>query len=386
MTTIALHGVEKRYGDVAALRGIDLEVGAGEVFGFLGPNGAGKSTTIDILLRYTHPTSGSVTVLDHDVTSEPVPVRKRTGILPEGYAPFETMTGRQHVEYAIEANDADDDPDALLERVDVAHATDRQASGYSKGMTQRLGLAMALVGEPDLLVLDEPSTGLDPHGVRLMRRIVREERDRGATVFFSSHILEQVEAVADRVGILRHGQLIAVDTIDGLRAAAETDAELVVDVTVDGGAAGRVAGDPGSETSMGMGTGTGTDTERDGSASLESETSLESDPKPDLEARSDLEVAPDPDLEARSDLEVAPDPDLEGIITAVDSIDGVSSVRRRDDALVVGCTTETKLAVLDTIRDAGGAITDFTTAEASLEELFVSYTEAEPYAETEGQR
>ncbi|MFP9192937.1 ATP-binding cassette domain-containing protein [Natrialbaceae archaeon A-CW1-1] len=357
MTTIALHGVEKRYGDAAALRGIDLEVESGEVFGFLGPNGAGKSTTIDILLRYTHPTSGSVTVLDHDVTTDPVPVRKRTGILPEGYAPFETMTGREHVEYAIEANDADDDPDALLERVDVAHAADRQASGYSKGMTQRLGLAMALVGEPDLLVLDEPSTGLDPHGVRLMRRIVREERDRGATVFFSSHILEQVEAVADRVGILRHGQLIAVDTIDGLRAAAETDAELVVDVTVDGGA-GRVAGDPGP----GTGTGAEPGTERDRTASLESEPSLE------------------PDLEAGTTT------DLASVIAAVDSIDGVSSVRRRDDALVVGCTAETKLEVLDTIRDAGGEITDFTTAEASLEELFVSYTETEPYAETEGQR
>ncbi len=199
MSAIALRNVQKRFGNVDALRGIDLEVDSGEVFGFLGPNGAGKSTTIDILLHYTHPSSGSVEVLDHDVTANPVAVRNRTGILPEGFAAFETMTGRQHVEYAIESNAADDDPDVLLERVGLEGVGDRLARDYSKGMTQRLALAMALVGEPDLLILDEPSTGLDPHGVRRMREIVRAERDRGATVFFSSHILEQVEAVADRV-------------------------------------------------------------------------------------------------------------------------------------------------------------------------------------------
>lgn len=203
MSAIALRNVQKHFGSIDALRGIDLEVDSGEVFGFLGPNGAGKSTTIDILLHYTHPSSGSVEVLDQDVTTDPVAVRERTGILPEGFAAFETMTGRQHLEYAIESNGADDDPDVLLERVGLEGVGDRLAQDYSKGMTQRLALAMALVGEPDLLILDEPSTGLDPHGVRRMREIVRAERDRGATVFFSSHILEQVEAVADRVGILR---------------------------------------------------------------------------------------------------------------------------------------------------------------------------------------
>ncbi|UTF54970.1 ABC transporter ATP-binding protein [Natronosalvus rutilus] len=324
MTTIALHDVAKRYGDVTALAGIDLEVESGEVFGFLGPNGAGKSTTIDILLRYTYPSSGRVEVLGHDVTSDPVAVRERTGILPEGYAPFETMTGRQHLEYAIAANDADDDPDVLLERVDVAHAADRKAIGYSKGMTQRLGLAMALVGEPELLILDEPSTGLDPHGVRLMRQIVREERDRGATVFFSSHILEQVEAVADRVGILRQGSLIAVDTIDGLRSANEGDGELVVELETADGVRERVAG---------------------------GETAAGSNPPAGAQVG------------------------LEPVVAAVDSLAGVSAVRRDGDALVVACATEAKLDVLDTIREQGATIIDFSTAETSLEELFVSYTE-----------
>ncbi|RZH68664.1 ABC transporter ATP-binding protein [Natrinema altunense] len=299
MSAIALRNVTKRFGDVHALRGIDLTVESGEVFGFLGPNGAGKSTTIDILLHYTHPSSGSVDVLGHDVTEAPVAVRERVGILPEGFAPFETMTGRQHLAYAIEAADADDEPEALLERVGLADAADRSAAAYSTGMTQRLALAMALVGSPDVLILDEPSTGLDPHGVRRMREIVRAECDRGATVFFSSHILAQVEAVADRVAILRAGDLVAVDTIDGLRETVDAGSELIVDLT----------GEPAA-------------------------------------------VAP-----------------------VVASLDGVSTVDERDDALVVGCTADAKLRVLDEIRAAGATIRDFSTGETSLEELFVSYTE-----------
>jgi ABC-2 type transport system ATP-binding protein len=137
-------------------------------------------------------------------------------------------TGREHVEFAIEARDAADDPDAILERVGLAGDGDQYATGYSRGMTQRLALGMALVDDPDLLILDEPSGGLDPHGVRSMREIVRAERDRGATVFFSSHILEQVEAVADRVGIMADGALIAVDTIDGLRRTAGESGRLTL--------------------------------------------------------------------------------------------------------------------------------------------------------------
>jgi len=228
VTAIELDGVSKRFGSVTALRDLDLTVERGEVFGFLGPNGAGKSTTIDLLLDYLRPTEGRVTVLDTDVQADPIAVRERTGILPEGFSAFATMTGRQHLQFAIDARDADEDPDAILDRVGLGDAGDRRASGYSKGMAQRLALGMALVGDPDLLILDEPSTGLDPHGVRRMREIVREERDRGATVFFSSHILGQVEAVCDRVGILRSGELLAVDSLDGLREAAGFAGQLSV--------------------------------------------------------------------------------------------------------------------------------------------------------------
>ncbi|MFC7081648.1 ABC transporter ATP-binding protein [Halorussus caseinilyticus] len=232
MAAIEIDGVTKRYGDVVAVRDLSFEVEEGEVFGFLGPNGAGKSTTINMLLDFVRPTEGTVRVLGHDTHDESVTVRDHLGVLPEGFSVYDRLTGRQHLEFAIESKEADDDPDAILERVGLsAEDGDRKAGGYSKGMAQRLVLGMALVGDPDLLVLDEPSTGLDPQGARQMRDIVREEAERGATVFFSSHILGQVEAVCDRVGIMRDGQLVAEDSIEGLRET--TSADTVLDIVAD---------------------------------------------------------------------------------------------------------------------------------------------------------
>ncbi|MGB9986951.1 ATP-binding cassette domain-containing protein [Salarchaeum japonicum] len=229
MAAIKLSGVRKEFGDVTALRGVDLEVEDGEVFGFLGPNGAGKSTTIDIILDFVRPTDGEARVLGRDAHADSLSIRDDIGVLPEGFSVYNRLTGRQHVEFAVESKGASDDADELLDRVGIEPADrDRKAGGYSKGMQQRLALAMALVGEPDLLLLDEPSTGLDPNGAREMRELILEEADRGATVFFSSHILEQVEAVCDRVGILRKGELVAEDTIRGLRKAVGTGTVLTV--------------------------------------------------------------------------------------------------------------------------------------------------------------
>ncbi|MFB6102413.1 MAG: ATP-binding cassette domain-containing protein [Haloplanus sp.] len=232
MAAIELDGVTKQFDDVTAVADLDLTVPEGEVFGFLGPNGAGKSTTINMLLDFVRPTTGEVRVLGLDAGRESVAVRRRTGVLPEGYDVYHRLTGRKHIEFAMRSKQVDGDPDAVLERVGIADAADRKAGGYSKGMRQRLTLGMALVGEPDLLILDEPSSGLDPGGAREMREIVRAEADRGATVFFSSHVLGQVEAVCDRVGILREGELVAEDSIEGLREAVGDGATLVV--TVDG--------------------------------------------------------------------------------------------------------------------------------------------------------
>jgi len=232
MAAIELDGVTKRFGDVTAVDRLDLTVPEGEVFGFLGPNGAGKSTTINVLLDFVRPTEGSVRVLGMDPQARSVAVRERTGVLPEGFSTYDRLTGREHLEFAIESKEADADIDAILERVGLDGDGDRKAGGYSKGMAQRLALGMALVGEPDLLILDEPSSGLDPAGAKEMREIVREEAARGATVFFSSHVLGQVEAVCDSVGILREGRLVARDSIEGLREAVGTGATL--EITAEG--------------------------------------------------------------------------------------------------------------------------------------------------------
>jgi len=233
MVAIECDGLRKEFGAVTALGGVDLAVEEGEIFGFLGPNGAGKSTTIDVLLDFVRPTAGSATVLGHDAQAESAAVRQRTGVLPEGFEVYDRLTARQHVRFAAESKGVRDetDPVALLERVGLAEAADRQAGGFSKGMGQRLALAMALVGDPDLLILDEPTAGLDPNGARQLRELIRTERDRGATVFFSSHVLGQVEAVCDRVAILQDGRVAAVERVDDLRT--EMGADTTLEVTVE---------------------------------------------------------------------------------------------------------------------------------------------------------
>jgi ABC-2 type transport system ATP-binding protein len=230
MPSIQVENVSKRFGTVQALDRVDLTVEDGEIFGFLGPNGAGKSTMINVFLDFVRPDEGRAQIFGLDCQAESKAARERMGVLPEGYGVYDRLTGRQHVEFAIESKDAADDPIDVLDRVGIREAADRKAGGYSKGMAQRLVLGMALVGEPDLLVLDEPTTGLDPNGAREIRSIIREERDRGASVFFSSHILEQVEAVCDRVGILHEGQLVAIDTIEGLRQSIGGGTKLVISV------------------------------------------------------------------------------------------------------------------------------------------------------------
>jgi ABC-2 type transport system ATP-binding protein len=230
MTAIRTENLTKRYGALTAVDRVDLAVEEGEIFGFLGPNGAGKSTLINVLLDFARPTTGSVEVFGIDCQERSVAARERMGVLPEGYAVYDRLTGRQHVQFAMESKGVDGDPMDALDRVGVAEAADRPAGGYSKGMAQRLVLAMALVGEPELLILDEPTSGLDPNGAKRMREILTEENERGATIFFSSHILEQVESISDRVGIMHDGKLVAVDTIDKLRRTAKDGTKLLISV------------------------------------------------------------------------------------------------------------------------------------------------------------
>ncbi|WP_254521401.1 ABC transporter ATP-binding protein [Natrinema caseinilyticum] len=221
MPSIQTNGLTKRFGDdTVAVEGLDLTVETGEIFGFLGPNGAGKSTTINMLLDFIRPTDGSARVLGMDAQTEIAAIRERIGVLPEGYEFDEYLTGREYVEWTIETRAADDDPEEILETVGIRGDADRTAASYSTGMQQRLAFGMALVDDPELLILDEPSAGLDPNGIQRMRSIIRDRADDGTTVFFSSHLLSEVEAVCDRVGVMNDGELVAMDTLEGLRTKA----------------------------------------------------------------------------------------------------------------------------------------------------------------------
>lgn len=230
MVAIKTDGLTKQYNETTAVADFDLSVERGEVFGFLGPNGAGKSTVIDLLLDFRQPTAGRISVLGYNPQKNPYAVRQRVGVLPEDYCLYDRLTGREHLEFAIKMHGSDDDPDTILERVGLDDDDEQLASNYSKGMSQRLALGMSLVGDPAILILDEPSAGLDPHGMREFQQTVREEADSGTTVFFSSHLLEQVEAVCDRVGIIDNGELITVNTVEELRETIGGRSTLVLTV------------------------------------------------------------------------------------------------------------------------------------------------------------
>lgn len=231
MVAIETTALTKRFDDVTAVEGLDLQIEDGEIFGFLGPNGAGKSTTINMLLDFHRPSSGSATVLGYDAQEETDAIRQRVGVLPEGLELYKRLTAREHLELCVRMKDAADDPDAVLDRIGLSDDGDRAVGGFSKGMSQRLALGMALIGSPDLIILDEPTSGLDPNGVQEFRELLRAEAESGTTVFFSSHVLSEVEAVCDRVGIMNEGELVALDTIDNLREHAGSGG--TVELTVE---------------------------------------------------------------------------------------------------------------------------------------------------------
>jgi len=218
---LAIQRLTKSYGKVRALRGLDLEVRRGEVFGFLGPNGAGKTTTIRCLLDTIRPDGGTARVLGLDPRREAVAVHARTGYLPGELHLDDNMTGEGQLRYfnALRGGRA---PWAaireLAEELDLDLA--RPIKNLSRGNKQKVGIIQAVMHHPELLILDEPTSGLDPLMQRLVLRLIREARDGGATVFFSSHIMSEVEAVADRVGIIRDGVLVEVAAPGELRARA----------------------------------------------------------------------------------------------------------------------------------------------------------------------
>ncbi|MGN6644134.1 MAG: ABC transporter ATP-binding protein, partial [Verrucomicrobiota bacterium] len=201
---------ELKHATKVALRGLNLSVNAGEVFGFLGPNGAGKTTTMNVLLGYVNPTGGAAYLFDVNVR-EPIS-RQRIGYLPELTYYYKFLTVEELLRFyakifEIPKSEIEKRIDQLLKLVELEHARKRPIRTYSKGMQQRAGLAQALINNPDLLLLDEPTSGLDPLGRMKVREIIQRLKDEGKTVFFSSHELGEVETVCDRVAILHQGQL-----------------------------------------------------------------------------------------------------------------------------------------------------------------------------------
>jgi ABC-2 type transport system ATP-binding protein len=217
---IRTEGLTKHYRDVKALVDLDLEVQRGEVFGFLGPNGAGKTTTIRSLLHFIFPTAGKATVLGLDVATHAVEVRSRIAYMPSEYSLYPKLTGAENLAYLANLRGGVDAAwvGQLVERLEVDLT--RKVGDLSTGNKQKVGLIQAFMNKAELVILDEPSTGLDPLMQQELQALIREVRDDGRTVFLSSHSLAEVERVADRVGILRHGHLVVVERVDALKRKA----------------------------------------------------------------------------------------------------------------------------------------------------------------------
>lgn len=218
----------RRGSPVQALRGLDLEVRSGEIFGFLGPNGAGKSTTIRILLGYLHPTAGSATVLGHDVVRDSIAIRRAVGYLPGGIALYDSMTGHALLDYLADLYGRPAPLRAqLIERLELSDADLRRpVRDYSRGMRQKVGIIQALQHDPELAILDEPTEGLDPLMQHAFLRLLDERRSAGRSVFFSSHVLSEVEQICDRVAIIRRGEVVAQASVATLVAHRRRHVEL----------------------------------------------------------------------------------------------------------------------------------------------------------------
>jgi len=230
----------KRYRDLVAVNDLDLKVEEGEIFGFLGPNGAGKTTTILMLLGLTEPASGQAKVCGFDPTHQPLEVKKRVGYLPENPGFYDDLSGRENLFYIARLNripdsQADQRTTRLLQQVGLAEDGHRPVREYSRGMKQRLGIAEVLIKEPQALILDEPTLGLDPDGAsRILDLITGLSRERGLTVLLSSHMLHQVQQMCHRVGIIVKGKMIAQGQVDQLGSAVFKERQWNFLVEVEG--------------------------------------------------------------------------------------------------------------------------------------------------------
>ena len=223
---IVISDVTKRFDDITAVKGLSLEIRKGEMFGFLGPNGAGKTTTISMLCGLLAPSAGSIRIAGFDVGKEPQKVKKLIGVCPQEAAVFKFLTGMENIELFGNLHGMDKQllkqrAAKLVNEADFADAARRKTKGYSGGMMRQLNLLMALINDPDIVFLDEPTVGMDARARRRTREYIGSLKEQGKTVLLTTHYIEEVEALSDRVGIIDYGELIALGTPAALMAEHE---------------------------------------------------------------------------------------------------------------------------------------------------------------------
>ena len=231
MAVISVEGLKKSFGRTLALDGLDLEVQAGQVHGFLGPNGAGKTTTIKMIVGLLRPTSGTVKVAGYDIQQQPLQAKRASGYVPDTPNLYSKLSAREMLRfvgdlYGMDPARTDRRIEELLNLFGLAEKGDDLIDSYSHGTQQKTSLAAALMHDPKVLILDEPTVGLDPKSARLIKDVLRQFADRGSVVFVTTHILEIAERMCDRIGIINKGKLIAVGTMQELRAMGQGQTSL----------------------------------------------------------------------------------------------------------------------------------------------------------------
>ena len=226
-------GLTKRYEELEAVVDLNLHVERGETYGFLGPNGAGKTTTIMMLLGLERPTEGKIWLFGQELSSDPLTIKQKIGVVLEHQYLYDEMTAMDYLRFfarLYEVENPDHRIQELLDRVQLLSRRDDLVGAYSRGMRQKLSIVRALLHNPQLLILDEPVSALDPYGIKEVRDLIIEEQSRGRTFFISSHILSEIEKTCNRVGIIHKGVLLAEDEMESLKSKVQEERELTVEV------------------------------------------------------------------------------------------------------------------------------------------------------------
>ena len=216
MNVIETNNLTKYYGKIKGVENLTFSVKKGEIFGFLGPNGAGKTTTIRTLLGYLHPTSGTATIFGKSIEENIVDIKKEVGYIPGDLSIYGHMTGKEFLNYFSSLRNTKMSLlDELLKVFNVP--LERKIKGYSKGMKQKIGIIQAFMDDPEIVIMDEPTSGLDPLLQQKFYDFLHEQKKKGKTIFFSSHILSEVDKICDRIGIIRNGEIVALEDVDTLK-------------------------------------------------------------------------------------------------------------------------------------------------------------------------